>query len=415
VSDLFWPGDERAGDLMTSSALLAAMVRVESAWLTALVGAGVAPAAARDDLEGLVGPADVEALAAAAEPGGNPVIGLVPLLRERVGDRNADAARWLHRGLTSQDVLDTALLLCARETADRIRRQLTAQVARLAELADEHAGTVMAGRTLTQHAVPLTFGLKVAGWLAGVLDAYDPLVALRWPVQLGGAAGTRAAWMELAGGLGDPQQVAEALAADVATRLGLAPADPWHTSRAAVTRVGDALVACTDAWGRIANDVLTLSRPEIAELSEGTGGGSSTMPHKANPVLSTLVRRAALTTPQLAATLHLAAAESVDERADGGWHAEWGTLRTLARHAAVAGSQATDLLAGLRVHADRMRAHHDEAAEDLHAEQRTMASLAGHDPSGAYLGTAGRLVESALARARRHLHQHPDQHLEENR
>ena len=362
-------------------------------------------------------------MAAGAEAGGNPVIGLVALLRDRLGERagarDADAARWLHRGLTSQDVLDTALLLCARDTVAEVRRQLTAQVARLAELADEHAGTVMAGRTLTQHAVPFTFGLKAAGWLSGVLDAYDAVVALRWPAQLGGAAGTRAAWVELAGGLPDPEEVASALAVDVATRLQLAPADPWHTTRTAVTRLGDALVGCTDAWGRIANDVLTLSRPELGELSEGTGGGSSTMPHKANPVLSTLVRRAALTTPQLGATLHLAAAESVDERADGGWHAEWATLRDLARRTVVAAAQATDLLVGLRVHADRMRAHHDDAAEDLRAEQRTMADLAGRAPSAHYLGVSSRLVGAAVARARHHLDQHPDHHpghpLEENR
>ena len=127
-------------------------------------------------------------------------------------------------------------------------------------------------------------------------------------------------------------------------RLGLAPSTPWHTSRASVTRLGDASVRCTDAWGRIAGDVLVLGRPEIGELSEGAGGGSSTMPHKSNPVLSTLVRRAALTTPQLAATLHLAAAEATDERSSGPWHAEWATLRTLLRRAVVAGDQATDLL-----------------------------------------------------------------------
>nr|WP_246300061.1 lyase family protein [Nocardioides panaciterrulae] len=407
---------------MGSPALLEAMVRVEGAWLAALVAAGVAPPAAAAGLDrphglgALVGPDDVAPLASGAEAGGNPVIGLVALLRERAEARDADTARWLHRGLTSQDVLDTALLLCTRDAVAEVRGQLTAQVARLAELADEHTGTVMAGRTLTQHAVPFTFGLKAAGWLSGVLDADEALAALRWPVQLGGAAGTRAAWVELAADLPEPEGVAAALAADVAARLGLAAADPWHTTRTPITRVGDALVGCTDAWGRLANDVLTLSRPELGELSEGTGGGSSTMPHKANPVLSTLVRRAALTTPQLGATLHLAAAESVDERADGGWHAEWATLRDLARRTVVAAAHATDLLAGLRVHADRMRAHHDAAAADLHAEQRTMAGLAGRTPSAHYLGVSSRLVGATVARARQHLdHPTPLPHLEENR
>jgi 3-carboxy-cis,cis-muconate cycloisomerase len=142
--------------------------------------------------------------------------------------------------------------------------------------------------------------------------------------------------------------------ADLARRLGLDDARPWHTQRRPVTRVADALVAATDACGRIARDVLTLTRAEIGELSEARGGGSSSMPHKANPVLSVLVRRAALTTPQLAATLHLAAADQVDERADGAWHAEWDTLRLLARRSVVAVSQTAELLDGLRVHPDRM-------------------------------------------------------------
>jgi 3-carboxy-cis,cis-muconate cycloisomerase len=123
------------------------------------------------------------------------------------------------------------------------------------------------------------------------------------------------------------------------------------------------------------------------------------MPHKSNPVLSTLVRRAALTTPQLAATLHLAAAEATDERSSGPWHAEWATLRTLLRRAVVAGDQATDLLAGLVVHADRMGRTLDAAHDDVHAEQRSLADLAGRAPRGDYLGATHAFVEAPLARA----------------
>ena len=168
-------------------------------------------------------------------------------------------------------------------------------------------------------------------WRAGLAEATADLEALVFPVQVGGPVGT-----------------SREGAADLAGRLGLADAPPWHTQRRPVTRAGDALVAATDACGRIARDVLVLGRPEIGELSEAVGGGSSSMPHKANPVLSVLVRRAALTTPQLAATLHLAAADQVDERADGAWHAEWDTLRLLARRTAVAASQTAELLEGLR-------------------------------------------------------------------
>ena len=180
------------------------------------------------------------------------------------------------------------------------------------------------------------------------------------PVQVGGAAGTLAAVAELARAVdADPAARAVSLAGDLAVRLSLRPAPPWHTNRRPITRLGDAMVAATDAWGHIANDVLLRSRPEIAELSEGGGpgrGGSSTMPHKQNPVLSVLIRRAALTAPSLGASLHAAAAAAVDERPDGGWHAEWAPLRTLARQTVVVAMQTTELVAGLVVHTDRMRA-----------------------------------------------------------
>jgi 3-carboxy-cis,cis-muconate cycloisomerase len=392
VSGLLWPGDDRAGDLMTDGALLEAMVEVERAWLAALVGSGIAPAAAGHELTGLVTTGDLAHLTRAAAEGGNPVIPLVALLRERVPD--ADTARWLHRGLTSQDVLDTALMLLARDACAAVRSSLRAQVTTLAGLAAAHRDTRMVGRTLTQHAVPTTFGLKVAGWLTGVLDAYDGLRTVVLPVQLGGAAGTLAALVEL----GDPS-AARACVAATAHGLGLTASPPWHTTRTTVTRLGDAAVRCTDAWGRLADDVLALGRPEVGELAEGAGGGSSTMPHKANPVLSTLLRRAALTAPQLGATLHLAAAGQVDERADGAWHAEWETLATLLRRTVVAGAQATDLLAGLQVRPGRMRATLEAAWADVHAEQRSMAALADRPPREDYRGLDTELVDAALSRA----------------
>ena len=400
MTDLLWPGDQRAGDLFSDEAFLTAMVAVEEAWLDALVGTGIAPAAAaKEDLFGLVWPSHDAWLANESEAGGNPAMALVALLRDGLRDRNPDAARWLHRGLTSQDVVDTALMMCASEAVDRTLTALRHQIKRLAVLVEAHRATPMAARTLTQHAVPTTFGLKAAQWLTGVLDAYDDVAGLVLPVQVGGAAGTLAATVELAAGLPAPVEAATGLALELATRLRLTPSTPWHTSRATVTRLGDAGVRCTDAWGRIANDVLTLSRPEIGELSEGSGGGSSTMPHKANPVLSTLVRRAALAAPQLAATLHLAAAESVDERSPGAWHAEWATLRTLLRRTVVAAEQASDLLDDLQVHPERMRATLEAARDDLSAEQRSMAGLAGTGPREEYLGATAAFLEAPLARA----------------
>ena len=311
---LFWPGDARAGDLFTERAFLAAMTAVESAW-------------ADTELTVPEGDLDVEA-------GGNPVIPLVAALRAA----HPDVA--LHKGLTSQDVLDTALMLLLKDAVGAVADDLARAIEALVRLSSEHGDTAMTGRTLTQSALPITFGDKVGVWRAGLAEAAADLEAVVFPVQVGGPVGTS---REGAG--------------DLAGRLGLADAPSWHTQRRPVTRAGDALVATTDACGRIARDVLVLARPELGELSEAVGGGSSSMPHKANPVLSVLVRRAALTTPQLAATLHLAAADQVDERADGAWHAEWDTLRLLARRTAVAASQTAELLEGLRVHPDRMAAN----------------------------------------------------------
>ena len=314
MGELFWPGADRSGALFGDRAFLEAMVRVESAWV------GVELAVPQAGLD--------------AESGGNPVIALVEQLRRS----HPDVA--VHEGLTSQDVLDTALMLLLRDAVAAVVGDLDRAVEALARLADEHGETPMTGRTLTQAALPITFGAKVGVWRAGLAQATADLEALTFPVQVGGPVGTlREGAEELAGGLG----------------LALAPC--WHTQRRPVTRAGDALVTATDACGRLARDVLVLARPEVGELSEAVGGGSSSMPHKANPVLSVLVRRAALTTPMLAATLHLAAADQVDERADGAWHAEWDTLRLLARRTAVAVSQTAELVAGLTVHPDRMAAN----------------------------------------------------------
>ena len=399
MTDLFWPGDGRAGALMSDWALLTAMESVENAWLDALVEHKIAPVEAQAEIRGLLSENDLGALADGAEAGGNPVIGLVEMLRKRL---SSEPARWLHRGLTSQDVLDTALMICLRDVVDRLDGELRVQVEGLRGLVSEHRSTPMVGRTLTQHAVPITFGLKAANWLTGLLDAAEALegVRPRLPVQLGGAAGTLAASTELARlrRLPEPAQVSWQLVESVANALGLAPSVPWHTSRWVVTAAGDALVGCTDAYGRIAADVATLSRPEIAELAEGTGGGSSTMPQKHNPVLSVLIRRSALTGPALASTLHLAAATNVDERPDGSWHAEWATLRDLARRTVVAASQASELITGLLVDQDRMAANL-AAAAGIEAEQQSMVDLAGGEPSKDYLGATELIIDRVLARA----------------
>jgi 3-carboxy-cis,cis-muconate cycloisomerase len=406
VTDLLWPGDYRADDLLSDQAVLRDLVRVEAVWLQSLVAHGIAPASAGaspDDLLALVG--DAERLAAEAECGGNPVIPLVRLMRERLAADRPDASRWLHRGLTSQDVIDSALMLGAAAALAAMRRELAAQAESLVGLVAAHRDAPAVARTLTQPALPTTFGLRVTTWLSGVLDAADDLTRVATPVQIGGAAGTLAAVVELGGDTADPVGTARAVAASTAAALGLSDAMPWHTNRAPVTRLGDVTVRCTDAWGWIAGDVLVLGRPEIGEVAEGTAGGSSTLPHKANPVLATLVRRAALAAPGLAATLHIAAAEYSDERPSGPWHAEWATLRTLLRRTVVAASQTSELLRNLRVDPDRMAANLAAVADDVLAEQRATAEVTRRAPSPTYLGATDAIINAVLVRARTFLEQ----------
>ncbi|RYP84031.1 adenylosuccinate lyase [Nocardioides guangzhouensis] len=391
MSDLLRPGSHRADGVADDAALVQAMLRVEVAWLRALADG---KAATEDQVEAVsraaagwtpaLDPGDVE-------DAGNPVLPLVRALRARIDE--ADTADLVHAGLTSQDVLDTALVLLARDAVARVEADLRRAADRLADLADEHRGTVMAGRTLTQYAVPVTFGLKTAQWLTGVLDAADALAVVRrsLPVQCGGAAGTLARAADLTD---RPTDVAEALAG----HLGLAwPALPWHTRRTPMTRLADALVETCDALGVVATTVLTLTRPEIGEVREGAvagRGASSTMPHKQNPVLSVLVRAAALQAPQLGAQVHVAAATAVDERPDGAWHAEWPSLRRLLELTVVTAAQAAELLAGLGVDTVAMARNADAAADLLLAERGGEGTLAD------YLGATDAFVDAALARVR---------------
>ena len=367
MSGLLAPGAHRAAGVADDAALVAAMLRVEVAWARALVVAGLVDDAAAADVERAARDLrpDPDRLLADAELAGNPVVPLVSLLRDAAGEAGAAA---VHRGLTSQDVLDTALVLLARDALRRVRDDLAATGDDLAALARAHRDTVMAGRTLTQHAVPTTFGLKAAQWLVAVDDAGDGVVRVldTLPVQYGGAAGTRALLTHLV-----PTADTDAVVAAFAADLGLRPSLPWHTRRTVVTGLGDALATATDALGVVSADVLLLGRPEVGEVREGATpgrGGSSTMPHKRNPVLAVLVRAAALQAPQLAAQLHLSAAEAVDERPDGAWHAEWPALRRLLELAVTAASQAAELVAALEVDAAAMTRRAEAASQALLAE-----------------------------------------------
>lgn len=343
---------------VSDAAVLDALVTAEVALTRAYGRVGAAPEVAVAEVASTFGWQDGQSgcrghgvalgdLVTAAVAGGNPVIPLVGALKARV---SPEAATWIHRGATSQDILDTALVLVARDATAEVAASLAATSVSLAHLARAHRDEVAAARTLTQHAVPTTVGARVAGWLRGVDRARARLDAARaaLPAQLGGAAGTAAAFAEH---LGSPEDAA-ALIDAYAAELGLAaPAAPWHTERWPITELGDALVQAIDAVGKIATDVATLSRTEIGEVAEAAGGGSSAMPQKQNPAASVLLRSAALRAPQLGATLHLAAALAADERPDGAWHAEWPTLRELLRLALGASAHAARLTGGLRVDA----------------------------------------------------------------
>jgi 3-carboxy-cis,cis-muconate cycloisomerase len=288
---------------------------------------------------------------------GNPVVPLVRALTAAAGD---PAAAHVHRGATSQDVLDTALVLVARRALVPVLADLHAAADSAAGLARAHRATPMAGRTLLQQAVPTTFGAVAAGWLVGLDQVRDRLAAVRdgLPAQLGGAAGTLATLD------GRGLEVLAAYAAD----LGLAvPAVPWHTLRVPVADLAGALGTAAGLCGKVATDLVLLAQTEVGEVTAGSGG-SSAMPHKRNPVGPVLVRAAARRAPGLVATL-FAAMDHELQRAAGGWQAEWEPLRDLLGITGAAAHHLRATLEALTVDPGRMRANLDAGGGVLLAEQ----------------------------------------------
>ncbi len=382
------PAEAATGD----AAFLQALLDAEAALARAQAAVGLVPDAAAGAITAAARAEDFDAreLALAARSGGNPVIPLAAALTEAVAHTDPAAAHHVHAGATSQDILDTATMLVARRTLRLVRADLTRTAEALAELAAAHRHTPLPGRTLTQHAVPTTFGLKVAGWYTLVRQAGDRLADLHLPAQLGGAAGTLAAFA--AGGPpsgrhdgptppGGPEaqgpegDIGVRLLAAYAREVGLAePLLPWHTLRTPVAELAAALAVAVGALGKLAADVLVLSRTEIGELAEGGGGGSSAMPHKHNPVRATLIAAAARQAPALAAVA-LGSLAAEDERPAGAWHAEWQPVRELLRLAGGAARDAAELVAGLRVATHRMRDNLDLTG-GLVVSERLAAALA---------------------------------------
>ncbi|WP_433868589.1 3-carboxy-cis,cis-muconate cycloisomerase [Saccharopolyspora sp. CA-218241] len=361
-------GTDEARRRTSGTAWVQAMLDFEAALAAAQADAGLVPEeaaraiAARCRAELF----DVPSLATRAADSATPVIALVRDLGELV---DPAARAHVHRGATSQDVVDTAAMLLARRLLDPLLADLRAAADECARLAREHRGTTMIGRSLLQQALPTTFGLRCATWLTALDEAAAALVRVRderLAVQLGGPAGT----LSSLGGSGVE------VAARLAERLGLAePVVPWHTDRTRIAELAGALGALGGALGKIAQDVALHAQTEVGELTDGKAGGSSAMPHKRNPVGAVLVTATTRRIPQLAATL-LAAMPQEYERAAGGWQAEWEPLTELLRLAATATARTGELLAGLRVHPDRMAANLDLTRGLVMAEAATGPLLA---------------------------------------
>ena len=414
---VFARGGVEAGD----AAWLRAMLDAEAGLARALERAGLAPAGAGEAVTAAAraGNFDPNELGGFAALTGNPVPGLARALARQVPQTAVSA---VHRGATSQDIVDTAAMLLAKRAIGVIQADLARAADAAAGLAAAHRDSIMIGRTLLQQAVPVTFGLVAAGWLTSLDEARAGLDAVgpRLAVQFGGAAGTLAS-------LGEAGQRVTAL---LATELGLAvPVLPWHTDRLRIIDLGAALARVAAALGKIARDVTLLAQSEVGEVSEGgtdqrgtdqrgadqqapaaspRRGGSSAMPHKHNPVASIAILGCTRQVPGLLATL-AAASEQELQRAAGAWHAEWEPLTALLRLTGSASSWAADLLPGLVVDTSRMAANlaatkglplaeHVSSllagvlggaqAHDLVAEAGTRATSAGTPTCGRAAGSA---------------------------
>jgi 3-carboxy-cis,cis-muconate cycloisomerase len=358
-SAIFVP-DELSASL-SDRAWLEAMLEAERALVDAEARAGlVSEEAVRAVTAALAADRyDIDTLAAEGRAPGNPVEPLVRAIRTQVGEPHAAD---VHRGATSQDILDTAAVLVATRALRIVDAELASAAEACARLAAEHRGTVMAARTLLQQAVPTTFGYKAAGWLVALVDARRRLGAVELPAQLGGAAGTL-------GALGD--RGAEVLAL-YAEELGLPePVLPWHTRRAPFVSLGGALSEAAVAVAKIARDVVLLAQSEVGEVSEGEGGVSSSMPHKRNPAQAVLADACARHARASAALL-VECGVHEHERAVGAWHAEWGALNDALAATGGAAAAIARSLGGLRVDAARMRAN---LGRDLVSEEGSLGSV----------------------------------------
>jgi 3-carboxy-cis,cis-muconate cycloisomerase len=357
-------------EIVGDASYLEAMLRTEAALATAQAHLGLLSAEDANAIAAACrGHFDVNALGQAAVAAGNPVVPLVEQLRGAVG---GEAAAHVHFGATSQDIIDTATMLVARQALDAIVTILDVTGDAASRLATEHRQTVMAGRTLLQQALPTTFGAKAAGWLSGLDDAADLLQSFRdrrLAAQLGGGAGTLAALHP------HGPDVLRHMAEDLGL---LAPDMPWHTNRSRIGELGGALGVTAGVLAKPARDVTLLAQTEIGEVREGVPGrgASSAMAHKRNPVAAIATLANTIQAPGLVATLLTASSGHEHERAAGAWHAEWHPLRELFIAVGSAAAWLADCLTHLEVDPTRMRANIGSDLEKLLDPPDYLASTA---------------------------------------
>ena len=384
-SAIFVPDD--LADAVSDPAWLDAMLTAERALARAEFRAGVITEAAAEAVARACDASlyDCAALAVQGRASGNPAEPLVRALRAKVGEAHADA---VHRGATSQDIVDSAAMLVAQRAAKLVDVDFTAAADECARLAAEHRHTVMAARTLLQQAVPTTFGFKAAGWLVGLVEARSRLagVAAELPAQLGGAAGTLAAFGD------DGAEVLRLYAEELNLRE---PALPWHTMRAPIAELAGALAGAAGAAAKVAGDIVLLAQTEVGEVEERESGGSSTMPNKRNPVgavLAVACERHA----RANAGILLEAVVQEHERGAGAWQAEWHALATALAATGGAAAAVRRSLTGLKIDGDRMRAN---IAPETLAEAARFG-FASERPED-YLGSVDAFIDHALALYRR--------------
>ena len=364
-------GTAAINEIWGPRASIQAMLEVEAALARACAAHGVIPADAVAAIEAACDAAQIDAAALMQQAAlsGNLAIPLVKQLTVQVSARDVEAAKYVHWGATSQDIIDTGTILQLRASFDRLDAGLHAICDVLARLAAEHRATPMAGRTWLQQALPITLGLKFAQWLDALRRHRERLAQTKLRVlvlQFGGAAGTLASLRDAA------VPVATSLAADL--RLAL-PALPWHTQRDRIAESASYLGMLIGTLGKIARDISLQMQTEIGELAEPSAsgkGGSSSMPHKRNPVGCAAILSAATRAPGLVATV-LAGMVQEHERALGGWQAEWESLPELARLADGSLTHLLQIVDGLNIDASRMAAHLDATHGLILGEAVTLA------------------------------------------